>query len=542
MQMNLAAATMDDVEFDQHVYHQYPMSFNRQDFLSSSPSRGRPYQPQPPPRPIVMLSNGVIPLTKRTGRTSEVYENPFDRHVALVSGSLPVSIKPDPFDEEQHLIASQYTNAPQKPKMFDFIEHFSDSMEHLPRPISASGAHPNGEIPISGFTQPFMGALPAISNAAAHGFEAAYTSASPFATPRRMVRFKLTPPKQVLPPTPAPHVPEPPKISNPPLSNSIEKLVDSGVDRVSTPKLTTSTDTQSRDSDSAAELASEIKKVAQKAPKARNYPKKTAEAACRTASKPAQKPKPKKRKAPEPSSSDCSHSDDCCSCSEEASDAVSKHKFALSEEKASDAEDMSSYDASNDSPPRMARKKSGKCHKKKRIVPRRPVLAVHDKKRKRYYRTEETKKCWMCQRASSEMPRKACSTCGKPTCPACIGTDGVCPPCTIERDYAALEKGARSAGGFGFTEIEPPPKRSQIWTMDEVTCLIRELGSSSRKALKKLKFEGWIRVLKAVPGRTVSGIWKTMYRHNSELDNIFRQAQDDEDSFFVPLPKRHKLE
>lgn len=116
----------------------------------------------------------------------------------------------------------------------------------------------------------------------------------------------------------------------------------------------------------------------------------------------------------------------------------------------SGGESESDFDAVRDSPPPLSTvSRRGKRRSKKRRASARTTHLSVDKKRKRYYHTETDKKCWMCQRASGDMPRKPCEVCRKPTCPCCIGDANTCPPCYLSQGKADSVRASLSVASVG---------------------------------------------------------------------------------------------
>lgn len=438
--------------------------------------------------------NGLLPLLKRT-KPMEAYA-PLD-HI----------IKPDPFEEQ--LYSMQFQNQ-HKSRSFEFVEFSDPTDEPQPRDsLSATTA-----LTQPAYTNYLSSLLPNQSHKTHQRSSQDTESQQSAATSQQSVTPLSTTPRRFRfqPETIASTQPETPKVSAPEVNASPAK---GPVQTVSPPK-TEALDEQ----------------------RGRKTPKSPASGA-----KPKEKeeiPLPKKKEV------------------DTGKEASTDHTSEKDTGNLSDNSDVD-YDEDETDSAKPSKSKTNQKKRKRSTVRRNLTCATtHDKKRKRYYRTEETKKCWMCQRASADMARRPCVDCGRPTCPCCIGQGDICPPCSIsmeaESDSVRNEISTRFFSETNVSykqrdcfvqERSSSPKRSQVWTRGEVRALIAELGSASRKALKKLRFEGWIRVLRAVPGRTVSGIWKTMYRHNAELESIWHQVDSDprttEKDETAPAEKKRKI-
>eukprot|EP01122_Echinamoeba_exundans_P010591 TRINITY_DN3996_c0_g1_i1.p1 TRINITY_DN3996_c0_g1~~TRINITY_DN3996_c0_g1_i1.p1 ORF type:complete len:521 (+),score=89.90 TRINITY_DN3996_c0_g1_i1:38-1564(+) len=175
-----------------------------------------------------------------------------------------------------------------------------------------------------------------------------------------------------------------------------------------------------------------------------------------------------------------------------------------------------------DEPRQERRKKPVKGGKKKARFSRRRLSSVDHApvkmRRKRYYTTEETKKCAVCMRAATSMPRIPCSQCGKPVCPMCRSKDeqAICPTCWVDNT-----RSAESADRLKVATMKG------TWTEEELRILVSKVRSTRPQKLKNLGFDRWVDLLTALDGRTVSGVWKTLYR-SGEVGSVYQSILDEE--------------
>jgi hypothetical protein len=103
-----------------------------------------------------------------------------------------------------------------------------------------------------------------------------------------------------------------------------------------------------------------------------------------------------------------------------------------------DKDDEEDWQNPDETKQEKRRKPAGRKWKKKSKLSRRRLSSVDvppvKMRRKRYYTTEETKKCAVCMRAATSMPRIPCTQCCKPVCPMCRSKDEqpICPTCWVD--------------------------------------------------------------------------------------------------------------
>jgi hypothetical protein len=65
------------------------------------------------------------------------------------------------------------------------------------------------------------------------------------------------------------------------------------------------------------------------------------------------------------------------------------------------------------------------------------------------------------------------------------------------------------------------------WTEEELRVLVSKVRSTRPQKLKNLGFKRWVDLLTSLEGRTVSGVWKTLYR-SGEVGSVYQSILEEE--------------